>query len=89
MPLPQVNELMAYWKDHPPLHELAAAWIGYRRKPTAQVLPFAKISPTLGAVEAVPTKPNPPAPANDLGSLLSLAQRRGGEIKLDDLIWMS
>ncbi len=34
MTLPQFYELCAYWTEHPPLHELVAGYLGYRRKPS-------------------------------------------------------
>jgi hypothetical protein len=32
MTLPQFYDLCAYWADHPPLHELVAGYLGYKRK---------------------------------------------------------
>jgi len=32
MTLPQFYDLCAYWTDHPPLHELVAGYLGYKRK---------------------------------------------------------
>ena len=34
MTLPQFADLCAYWVDHPPLHELVAGYLGYKRKAT-------------------------------------------------------
>ena len=33
MTLPQVYELMTYWETWPPVHVLAARFLGYRPKP--------------------------------------------------------
>lgn len=84
MTLPQVNELMAYWLDHPPLHELAAAYMGYKKHSASTVLPCTKISPMLGQFPEMPSRPQP-KPANDLGALVALAKRKGGEISLEML----
>jgi hypothetical protein len=35
MTLPQFYDLCAYWADHPPVHELVAGYLGYKRKETA------------------------------------------------------
>ena len=32
MTLPQFADLCAYWVDQPPLHELVAGYLGYKRK---------------------------------------------------------
>jgi len=32
MTLPQFAELCAYWVDHPPVHELLAGYLGYKRR---------------------------------------------------------
>jgi len=32
MTLPQFADLCAYWTEHPPLHELVAGYLGYKRK---------------------------------------------------------
>ena len=32
MTLPQFYDLCAYWAEHPPLHELAAGYLGYKGK---------------------------------------------------------
>jgi hypothetical protein len=34
MTLPQFADLCGYWVDHPPLHELVAGYLGYKRKAT-------------------------------------------------------
>jgi hypothetical protein len=36
MTLPQVEELCAYWRLHPPVHVLVAAFIGYEAPKTAE-----------------------------------------------------
>ena len=35
MTLPEVNDLFDYWTRNPPLHELAAAYIGFKPAPKA------------------------------------------------------
>lgn len=36
MTLPQATELMEYWRDHPPVHELVAAYLGYEKPMTTE-----------------------------------------------------
>jgi hypothetical protein len=84
MTLPQLNELLEYWKDHPPVHELVAGYLGYKRRPEAKYLPCTRISPVQG-MEVGPVIAPAPA-ANDLSGLVALAARRGGNLRLEDLV---
>jgi hypothetical protein len=36
MTLPQVEELLAYWHEHPPVHFLVAAYLGYEPPKTIE-----------------------------------------------------
>jgi hypothetical protein len=39
MTWPEYYDLSEYWADHPPVHELVAAYIGYKRKAPAEETP--------------------------------------------------
>lgn len=36
MTLPQVEELLDYWQDHPPVHVLVAAYLGFEPPKTVE-----------------------------------------------------
>jgi hypothetical protein len=90
--LPELDELLAYWRDHPPLHVLAAAYLGVKPQPKiADYAPATRISPSL--VPDDPDRPRPaPAPFNDpsgMGALIAAAKARGGQVSMDMLIGMA
>ena len=48
MTLPQFADLCAYWGGHPPLHELVAGYLGYKRnakEPMADVSALLALAP--------------------------------------------
>ena len=86
MTLVAANELCVYWRKWPPPHILVAGAIGWKpKRPTSQILPCAKISPSLGPIPSVPP-PKAPAPAVDSGAFARLAKAKGGDVTLADLI---
>lgn len=84
MTLPQAEQLFAYWRGHPPVHELVAAYLRYKPRSTSGPMPATKISPSIGDIP--PFAPPPAKVANDLGALAALAKTTGGDISLGDMV---
>lgn len=51
MTLPEANELCAYWRDHPPVHILVAAYLGIKPKSTASPPPQSNIGTLIGVAK--------------------------------------
>ena len=67
MTLPQVEELFAYWAAHPPLHLIAAAYLGIKPKPPRPAS-MAEIL-ALPGIERRPVDDGLPAPVLDFAEL--------------------
>jgi hypothetical protein len=52
--MPEVVRLCSYWREHPPLHLLVAAWLGHTAKDELSPEQAAELALYLGPPERIP-----------------------------------